>query len=161
MKGSCQPLSLAIIIMMLNFWPALKEEFLRGLKPSFCTDIFLTNAQHRKKKSLTDGFATQISTNTSTLIMPLPHPQPPPLGLCPQLQVAWEMFISETYFRMSSSSWDSVGRSVLLPEMHVDKAVSKQAPTGGNPSLAGVWSQRRGQPLKPTAEGEVEGGGIL
>lgn len=50
-------ISLAIILhMVLNCWPSLREKFLRRLKLSTHTYIFLTNA--RREKMLTKAFVT-------------------------------------------------------------------------------------------------------
>lgn len=97
----------SILHTMLNFWPSLRGKFLRGSKLNARTHIFLTNAQQRKKcakKHLLLKY--QLKHLHSPYLSP--DSQPPPLGLCPQLQIAWEMFISGTCWRMSSSSWGSL-----------------------------------------------------
>lgn len=92
---------------MLNGWPPLRWKYLRRRKPSTRTHIFLTNAQ--RGKMFTEAFVTQMSTKTFTLTTPLPPPPTTPRSLCPQLQIAQEMFIPAPCSRMSSSSCISLG----------------------------------------------------
>lgn len=121
---------------MLNHWPSLRGKFLRGLKPSTCIHIFLTNAQRwKKKKVLAEAFVTQTSTKTSTLAIPIsPSPNtttwPAPVAAdCLGNVYFWYMPEDEQQLEQSGENfpWQS-GRSILFVEISIDKQ-SLQAST--------------------------------
>lgn len=93
-----------------------------------------------QKKMLTEAFATQRATNTPHSLYLLPSP---PLGLCPQLQIALEMFISVAYLGPAAAAgaiWlTSPGEPEAAPCRNKwGQAVSRQTPIAGCPSRPGT-----------------------
>lgn len=131
---------LAIILhSMLNIWPTRRAGGVkRSLSPDFAPTFCSLMLSKEKKKGSQKHLLPKCQLKHLHSPSFSPHLQTPPLSLCPQLQIAWEMFISSTCFRMSSSSWKSLGRAFPgstevcpLSRNMCRQAVSEKAPTGG------------------------------